>query len=46
MFGSMGFFWTFLWIVTYRDLNTLIANVDEEAFIPSPPKVYCFYFIN
>jgi hypothetical protein len=35
----MGFLWTFLWIVTYRDLNTSIGNGDEEAFGPSSPKV-------
>ena len=48
MFGLMGFLWTFLWIVTYRDTNTSIGNgstADEEAFIPSTPKVF-FIFIS
>jgi hypothetical protein len=35
----MGFLWTFLWIVVYRDFNPLIVNGDEEAFIPSASKV-------
>jgi hypothetical protein len=42
MFGFMGFLWTFLWIVSYRDTNTSIANGnidDEEVFIPSSAKV-------
>jgi hypothetical protein len=43
MFGFMGFLWTFLWIVSYRDTNVSITNGnngDEEAFIPSSSKVF------
>jgi hypothetical protein len=41
----MGFLWTFVWIVTYRDLNHSIGNginADEENFLPSSPKVFAF----
>jgi hypothetical protein len=40
IFGFMGFFWTFLWMMIYRDFNPLIGNNgDEEAFISATPKV-------
>ncbi len=47
IFGSMGFLWTFLWMVTYRELNYSIGignnGGDEESFIPSPPKVFILF---
>lgn len=40
MFGLMGFFWTFMWIVTYRDLGLTIANIgNDEAFTHPSSKV-------
>ncbi|CAF4712866.1 unnamed protein product [Rotaria sp. Silwood1] len=40
IFGVMGFFWTFFWIITYREVNNLsIGNGTDETFFPSPPKV-------
>jgi hypothetical protein len=36
----MGFFWSFMWIVTYRDFNISMANIgDEEVFIHPSSKV-------
>ena len=36
----MGFFWTFMWIATYRDFAISMANLgDEEAFIHPSLKV-------
>ncbi len=45
-FGLMGFLWTFIWIVSYRDTNTSIttgSTADEEQFIPSSPKVFILF---
>ena len=40
VFGFMGFFWTFMWIATYRDFAISMANLgDEEAFIHPSLKV-------
>lgn len=40
MFGLMGFLWSFMWIVTYRDFNLSLVSVgDEEAFIHPSSKV-------
>jgi hypothetical protein len=39
----MGFFWTFIWIVTYRDFAVSIGiSGDEEAFIHPSSKVYIY----
>jgi hypothetical protein len=36
----MGFLWTFMWIVTYRDFAyTIGTSGDEEAFIHPSSKV-------
>jgi hypothetical protein len=36
----MGFFWSFMWIVTYRDFTLTMGNIgDEEAFIHPSSKV-------
>ncbi|CAF1202052.1 unnamed protein product [Adineta ricciae] len=40
IFGLMGFLWSFMWIVTYRDFNISLGNAgDEEAFIHPSSKV-------
>lgn len=39
IFGMMGFIWTFVWIITYRDVNPSVANGNDETFFPSMPKV-------
>jgi len=41
LFGFLGFLWTFIWIVTYREFGLLQGGgCDEEAFIhPSSAKV-------
>ncbi|CAF1105709.1 unnamed protein product [Rotaria sordida] len=40
IFGVMGFFWTFFWIITYREGNNpSIGSGNEETFFPSTPKV-------
>jgi hypothetical protein len=40
----MGFFWTFMWIVTYRDFSISSGNSgDEEAFIHSSSKVFLLF---
>ncbi|CAF4126568.1 unnamed protein product [Rotaria socialis] len=39
-FGFIGFLWTFLWIVSYRDLNLNIGNVGaDEAFLHPSSKL-------
>jgi MFS family permease len=40
IFGLMGFFWTFMWIVTFRDYAISLGSLgDEEAFIHSSSKI-------
>jgi hypothetical protein len=37
----MGFFWSFMWIVTYRDFAISVGTIgDEEAFIHPSSKVF------
>ena len=38
----MGFLWTFLWIVSYREPHSAMTTGntdDEEVFLPTSPKV-------
>ncbi|CAF2331387.1 unnamed protein product [Rotaria sp. Silwood2] len=40
VFGLMGFFWTFMWIVTYRDVALTLGNIgNDEAFIHPSSKL-------
>ncbi len=42
----MGFFWTFMWIVTFRDYAISLGSIgDEEAFVHPSSKV-CISLIN